>query len=86
MAWLSVQTTEELMTDVLVSLTQVQERRAMRGLAASARLQGQYKTAIKHLESVLEISKAMQEYTGECDTDTHIHVHGHLSIQTPHGR
>jgi len=45
----------------------VQERRAMRGLAASARLQGQYKSAIKHLERVLEISKEMQEYTGDAD-------------------
>jgi hypothetical protein len=44
---------------------QVQERRAMRGLAASARLQGQYKSAIKHLERVLEISKAMKEFTGK---------------------
>lgn len=43
----------------------VQERRATRGLAAAARLQGQYKTAIGHLERVLEISKQMQEFTGE---------------------
>jgi hypothetical protein len=43
---------------------QVQERRAMRGLAAASRLQGQHKSAIKHLERVLEISKEMQEYTG----------------------
>jgi len=42
----------------------VQERRAMRGLAASARIQGQYKTAIKHLERVLEISQEFKEYTG----------------------
>lgn len=45
----------------------VQERRAMRGLAASARLQGQYKTAIRHLERVLAISQMMQEYTGDAD-------------------
>jgi tetratricopeptide (TPR) repeat protein len=45
----------------------VQERRAMRGLAASSRLQGQYKTAIGHLERVLEISKEMKEYTGDAD-------------------
>jgi hypothetical protein len=37
----------------------------MRGLAASARLQGQYRSAIKHLERVLEISREMQEFTGE---------------------
>lgn len=42
----------------------VQERRAMRGLAAACRLQGQYRTAIKHLERVLAISKEMQEFTG----------------------
>lgn len=45
----------------------VQERRAMRGLAAAARLQHQYKPAIKYLERVLEISKAMNEYTGDAD-------------------
>ncbi len=44
---------------------QVQERRAMRGLAAAARLQGQYRSAIKHLERVLEISREMREFTGE---------------------
>ena len=38
----------------------------MRGLAASARLQGQYKSAIRHLERVLEISKEMNEFTGVC--------------------
>ena len=43
---------------------QVQERRAMRGLAASARIQGQYKSAIKHLERVLEISQEFKEFTG----------------------
>ncbi|KAL6757356.1 hypothetical protein V8C86DRAFT_3212697 [Haematococcus lacustris] len=49
------------------ALLQVQERRAMRGLAAAARLQGQHRSAIKHLERVLEISKAMQEFTGDAD-------------------
>lgn len=34
----------------------VQERRAMRGLAAAARIQSQFRAAIKHLERVLEIS------------------------------
>lgn len=47
-----------------MSQLQVMERRAMRGLAAAARLQGQFKTSIKHLERVLEISKEMKEYTG----------------------
>lgn len=45
----------------------VQERRAMRGLAAASRLQGQQRTAIKHLERVLEISQEMREYTGDAD-------------------
>eukprot|EP00983_Pelagomonas_calceolata_P019376 608984-Pelagomonas_calceolata.AAC.1 len=36
----------------------------MRGLAASARIQGQYKSAIKHLERVLEISQEFKEFTG----------------------
>jgi hypothetical protein len=44
---------------------QVQERRATRGLAAAARLQGQFRPAIKYLERVLEISRDMGEYTGE---------------------
>lgn len=43
----------------------------MRGLAAAARLQGQYRSAIKHLECVLEISKAMQEYTGGAQGPLH---------------
>lgn len=45
----------------------VQERRAMRGLAAAARLQGQYRAAIKHLERVLDISREMREFTGDAD-------------------
>ena len=45
----------------------VQERRAVRGLAAASRLQGQYRAAIKHLERVLEISKEMREFTGDAD-------------------
>lgn len=36
----------------------------MRGLAASARIQGQYKSAIQHLERVLEISQEFKEFTG----------------------
>lgn len=46
-------------------LLQVQERRATRGLAAAARLQGQFRPAIKYLERVLDISREMGEYTGE---------------------
>lgn len=45
----------------------VQERRATRGLAAAARLQGQFRPAIKYLERVLEISRDMGEYTGDAD-------------------
>jgi len=45
----------------------VMERRAMRGLAAAARLQGQFRSAIKHLERVLEISREMKEFTGDSD-------------------
>lgn len=48
----------------LTCAPQVQERRAMRGLAASARIQGQYRSAIKHLERVLEISQEFKEFTG----------------------
>ena len=46
---------------------QVQERRANRGLAAAARLLGQNRAAIKNLERVLEISREMQEFTGDAD-------------------
>mmetsp|Transcript_619 Transcript_619/g.1819 ORF Transcript_619/g.1819 Transcript_619/m.1819 type:complete len:292 (+) Transcript_619:352-1227(+) len=45
----------------------VQERRAERGLAAASRMQKQFKKAIGHLERVLEISKEMDEYTGDAD-------------------
>lgn len=45
----------------------MQERRASRGLAAAARLQGQYRTAIRYLERVLEISKEIKEFTGDAD-------------------
>eukprot|EP00887_Chlorella_sp_A99_P002577 scaffold6.g2577.t1 len=46
---------------------QVRERRAMRGLAACARLQGQYRQAIKHLERVLEISNEIGDHVGDAD-------------------
>jgi len=45
----------------------VQQRRAVRGLAAAARLQGQHRAAIGHLERVLELSTEMGEYTGDAD-------------------
>lgn len=44
-----------------------QERRAVRGLAASARLLGEYRAAIKHLECVLEISDGMDDHVGDSD-------------------
>lgn len=43
------------------------ERRSTRGLAAAARLQGQQKTAIQHLERVLEISNGMGDHVGDAD-------------------
>ncbi len=46
---------------------QVQERRAVRGLAAASRLQGQYRAAIRHLERVLAISREIGEFTGDSD-------------------
>ncbi|KAG1671292.1 hypothetical protein FOA52_010864 [Chlamydomonas sp. UWO 241] len=45
----------------------IQERRACRGLAAASRLNKQHATAIKYLERVLEVSREMQEYTGDAD-------------------
>ena len=45
----------------------VQERRAERGLAAASRMQKQFKKAIGHLERVLEISREIDEYTGDSD-------------------
>lgn len=45
----------------------VQERRAYRGLAAACRLNKQLPAAIKHLERVLDISKEINEYTGDAD-------------------
>lgn len=46
---------------------QVQQRRAVRGLAAAARLQGQYKAAVQHLESVLKLSSQMDDHVGDAD-------------------
>ncbi|KAL3132430.1 hypothetical protein ABBQ32_008988 [Trebouxia sp. C0010 RCD-2024] len=46
---------------------QVQQRRAVRGLAAAARLQGQYKAAVHHLENVLKLSSQMQDNVGDAD-------------------
>jgi len=45
----------------------VAERRAVRGLAAASRLQGQYQSAIKHLQRVLEISREMGDHVGDAD-------------------
>lgn len=46
---------------------QVQQRRAVRGLAAAARLQGQYKAAVHHLENVLKLSSHMNDHVGDAD-------------------
>lgn len=46
---------------------QVQQRRAVRGLAAAARLQGQYKAAVHHLENVLKLSDQMNDHVGDAD-------------------
>ena len=45
----------------------VLQRRAMRGMAASSRMQGNNQSAIKHLKGVLELSKSLNEYTGDAD-------------------
>ncbi|CAG9461586.1 unnamed protein product [Pedinophyceae sp. YPF-701] len=45
----------------------VQERRAMRGMAAAARIQGKYKDGIEYLEGVLRISGEIQDYVGDAD-------------------
>lgn len=45
----------------------VRERRAVRGLAASSRMQGQFSQAIKHLERVLEISSEIRDHVGDAD-------------------
>lgn len=46
---------------------QVQQRRAVRGLAAAARLQGQYKAAVHHLKEVLKLSRKMNDHVGDAD-------------------
>ena len=45
----------------------VQERRAVRGLAAAKRLLGDRLGAIALLEKVLELSQSLKEYTGDTD-------------------
>ncbi|EFN58329.1 hypothetical protein CHLNCDRAFT_9763, partial [Chlorella variabilis] len=45
----------------------VKERRATRGLAACARMQGQLRQAVKHLERVLEISREIRDFVGDAD-------------------
>lgn len=39
----------------------------MRGLAAAARLQLQFRAAISHLQRVLAISQSVGDYTGDAD-------------------
>ncbi|KAK3240690.1 hypothetical protein CYMTET_49485 [Cymbomonas tetramitiformis] len=43
------------------------ERRAMRGIAATKRIKGDFKAAVQDLQEVLEISKRMKDYTGDSD-------------------
>eukprot|EP01023_Acetabularia_acetabulum_P024747 TRINITY_DN2380_c0_g2_i1.p1 TRINITY_DN2380_c0_g2~~TRINITY_DN2380_c0_g2_i1.p1 ORF type:complete len:346 (-),score=64.70 TRINITY_DN2380_c0_g2_i1:179-1159(-) len=43
------------------------ERRAVRGLAAATKMQGQLRSALKHLERVLQLSKELNEFTGDAD-------------------
>jgi tetratricopeptide (TPR) repeat protein len=45
----------------------VRERRAVRGLAAAARMTGQGRAAIRHLERVLEISRELDDFVGDAD-------------------
>lgn len=45
----------------------VRERRAVRGLAATSRMQGQSRQAIKYLERVLEISAETADHVGDAD-------------------
>ena len=45
----------------------VLQRRAMRGMAASSRMQGNSQSAIKYLKQVLQLSQEMGEYTGDAD-------------------
>lgn len=45
----------------------VRERRAVRGLAATSRMQGQSRQAIKYLERVLEISAETGDHVGDAD-------------------
>jgi len=45
----------------------MQERRATRGLAASAKLLGNYRKAISYLERVLELSKVVGDNLGDAD-------------------
>lgn len=43
------------------------QRRALRGMAASARMQGNSQKAIKHLEAVLSLSAEIGDTTGDAD-------------------
>lgn len=51
------------MLSLLHPRSKVQERRALRGLAASHKIMGNYKKAITYLEKVLEVSAGSHEGT-----------------------
>ena len=42
-------------------------RRAVRGLGATKKAMGELSDAIKYMEEVLDISKAIKDYTGDMD-------------------
>jgi len=45
----------------------IHEKRAVRGLAAASRLNGDRRSAIKHLERVLALSRATRDHVGDAD-------------------
>lgn len=46
---------------------QIKMRRAVRGLGATKKAMGEFQEAIKYMEEVLDISKAIKDYTGDMD-------------------
>jgi len=46
---------------------QIKMRRAIRGLGATKKAMGEFQEAIKYMEEVLDISKAIKDYTGDMD-------------------
>ena len=46
---------------------QIKMRRAVRGLGATKKAMGELSDAIKYMEEVLDISKAIKDYTGDMD-------------------